>query len=205
MWSISHYSRRLIGTEESGELFCSPWSRHLCLPGWAAPLTVRTGLTSSLLPTSILLMAGRSVLRPRKCSQPRNKSCPENSIFFFCEKLLVRRKIPGWNLCSTQSPTFLNFSDIGCDELSPWRGLCKYCLTGYTRWALQYATEIEVEGLGWHEMPMNTSSSERPSSQTWQGQQRGSIQYNMVVQLLQGSWLQLPLTEDGRPGRAYLK
>lgn len=36
---------------------------------------------------------------------------------------------------------------------------------------LQYATETEVKGLWWHEVPINMPSTERPSSQTWQGQQ----------------------------------
>lgn len=145
-------------------------------------------------------MAGGSVLRPRRCSQPRIKSCPEKTIIF-CKKLLVRRKVPGWNLYSTQSQNFLNFSDIGCDELRPWRGLWN-CVTDYSWWALQYATDIEVEGQWKHEMPIKTATSEWPSCWLWQGQQRGSTQDNMVVKQLQGFWLQLPFAEDCRPGRA---
>lgn len=97
-----------------------------------------------------------------------------------------------------QSQTFLKFSDIGFDELSHSRGVCNYCLTAVCLGG--FAVEREAKGLRWHEVPINTSSTKRPSSPTWQGQQRGSTLYNTVVQQLRESLLQLPLTEDCRPG-----
>lgn len=92
--------------------------------------------------------------------------------------------------------------------LSPWRGLCKYCLTDYTWWAFQNVTEIEAEdaliGISWrHEMPINASSSEQPSGQMRQGQQRRSTLDNSVVRQLQG-WLRLPFTGDCRAGRGLI-
>lgn len=104
MWSSSHYSRwRLVHRGRGVWRAVLLSLKQTPMSGWlSSPLTLRMGLTSSL--DQQLPHGWEISVSPRKCSQPRTKSWPENPIIF-CEKLLVRRRVPRWNIYSTQSQT----------------------------------------------------------------------------------------------------